>query len=256
VVRPGSISPSGRESEYAVHGRLEPDPSDLSAPSRPTILVVDRHLMIAESLAFCLNLEGFQVDLAVPSPDGDLEGILTVRWDVVILNIELETQDDIQHVVPLLSEHGPVVALIVRTNRLRQAWCIEAGAVALADKEQPVRSLIELVNRILDGEGTIASEEKAALLELGRRHSNEVLRRRAPFLDLTEREQVVLSHLLDGQPVRTIARLAGVTEATIRSHIRSIFQKLGVHSQLRAVSLARQVGWSAAGPGKDARTGG
>jgi two-component system, NarL family, nitrate/nitrite response regulator NarL len=249
MVRPGAGPPTERELKDVVR------PSDPSRPMGSKILVIDRHLMIAESLAFCLNLEGFKVDLAVPSPDGDLEGILPSGWDVVILNIDLETQDDIQHVVPLLAEHGPVVALIARTNRLRQAWCVEAGAVALADKEQPVRSLIELVNRILDGESTIRSAERDALLELGRRHSSEVRRRRAPFLDLTEREQVVLSHLLDGQPVRTIARLAGVTEATIRSHIRSIFRKLGVHSQLRAVSLARQVGWSATSPGKGVLNG-
>ena len=249
MVRPGALSPSEREVEDVV-GR-----SDGPSRNQPRILVIDRHLMIAESLAFCLNLEEFQVDLAVPSPEGDLEDIQPSRWDVVILHIELETQDDIQHVVPMLSERGPVVVLIARTNRLRQAWCIQAGAVGLADKEQPVRSLIELVHRVLNGENTLGPKEKDALLELGRRHSNEVHRRRAPFLDLTEREQVVLTHLLDGQPVRTIARLSGVTEATIRSHIRSIFRKLGVNSQLRAVSLARQVGWSATLPAKDAQTG-
>jgi two-component system, NarL family, nitrate/nitrite response regulator NarL len=211
--------------------------------------------MIAESLALCLNLEGFQVDVSVPSPEGDLEDILPTRWDVIMLNIELETQDEIAHFVPLLSEHGPVVALIARTNRLPQAWCVEAGAVALADKEQPVGNLIELVYRILEGESTLGSGEKETLLELGRRHSNEVHRRRAPFLDLTDREQVVLTHLLDGQAVRTIARLSGVTESTIRSQIRSIFRKLGVNSQLRAVSLARQVGWKADAPaGEDAPT--
>jgi two-component system, NarL family, nitrate/nitrite response regulator NarL len=244
----GAATPSKGEVEDVL---LPPRPS---RRGRPKILVIDRHLMIAESLAFCLDLEGFQVDLAVPSSDGDLEGIEPSTWDVVILNIDLETQDDIQHVVPRLSELGPVVALIARTSRLRQAWCIEAGAVALADKEQPVRSLIEIVQRILDGESALGSTEREALIELSRRHSNELRRRRAPFLDLTEREQVVLTHLLDGQPVRTIARSLGVTEATIRSHIRSIFRKLGVHSQLRAVSLARQVGWSATGRGKSVST--
>ena len=244
MVVPGAASTSKREIEDVVR------PSDASRPSQPKILVIDRHLIFAESLAFCLNLEGFQVDLAALSPDGHLEGIEPSRWDVVILNVELETRDDIQHVLLGLSEHAPVVALIARANRLHQAWCIEAGAVALADKEQSVRSLIELVHRILDGESTLGSTEKEAFLELSRRHSNDVRRRLAPFLDLTEREQVVLTHLLDGQPVRAIARSLGVAEATIRSHIRSIFQKLGVHSQLRAVSLARQVGWSATGPGE------
>jgi two-component system nitrate/nitrite response regulator NarL len=259
MASPGSITPSGREFDDIRHGTLEPsDPSDLSDTSprsRPKILVVNRHLMIAESLAFCLNLEGFQVDVAVPSPEGDFEGLLPSNWDVVILNIDLETQDDISRFVPMLSQGGPVVALTARTDRLPQAWCIEAGAVALADKEQPFGKLIDIVLRIIDGESILGPRERETLLELGRRHTNEVHRRRAPFLDLTDREQVVLTHLLDGQAVRTIARLSGVTESTIRSQIRSIFRKLGVNSQLRAVSLARQVGWSADRPGEDIRTG-
>ena len=252
----GATSSSGQEFDYAVQGRLDPsDPSDPSGRSRPTILVVDRHLLMAESLAFCLNLKGFQVDVAVPSPEGGLEGILPSTWDVVILNIELETQDDISRFVALLSSHGPVVALTARTDRLPQAWCVEAGAAALADKEQPFGNLIDIVHRIIGGESIMGSRERETLLELGRRHTNEVHRRRAPFLDLTDREQVVLTHLLDGQAVRTIARLSAVSESTIRSQIRSIFRKLGVNSQLRAVSLARQVGWTADRPGEDVRTG-
>jgi two-component system, NarL family, nitrate/nitrite response regulator NarL len=256
MASPRGMSASGREVDRVVQGRLELAlPPAVSVRRRPSILVVDRHLMIAESLAFCLNLEGFQVDLAVPTPEGHLEGILPLKWDVVILNIELETQDDISRFVPMLSKHGPVLALIARTDRLPQAWCIQAGAVALADKEQPVERLIDLVHRIVNGESLLESREKETLLELGRRHSNEVLRRRAPFLDLTDREQVVLTHLLDGQAVRTIARESGVTESTIRSQIRSIFRKLGVNSQLRAVSLARQVGWKADASGEDVPTG-
>jgi len=236
----------GRSVNAHTQQRLKP--SEPSVRSRPTILVVERHRMIAESLASCLNLEGFQVEVAIPSPEGGVEGILPSTWDAVILNIELETQDDISRFVPLLSSRGPVVALIASTDRLLQAWCIQAGAVALVDKEQPLGDLIDIVHRIIGGEHIIGSREREALLELGRRHTNEVHRRLAPFLDLTDREQVVLTHLLDGQAVRTIARLSAVSESTIRSQIRSIFRKLGVNSQLRAVSLARQVGWTADRP--------
>jgi two-component system nitrate/nitrite response regulator NarL len=257
MVRRGSVSPSERELEGVRRGGLAPsdlsetsDTSDPSGRSRPTILVVERHLMIAESLASCLNSEGFQVDLAVPSPEGGLEGIRPSTWDVVILNVELETKEDISRFVPLLSTYGPVVALIEKADRLSQAWCVEAGAVALADKKQPFGDLIEIVHRIIGGESIIGSRERDTLLELGRRHTNEVHRRRAPFRELTDREQVVLTHLLEGRGVRTIARLSAVSETTIRSQIRSIFRKLGVNSQLRAVTLARQVGWSADTPGE------
>jgi two-component system, NarL family, nitrate/nitrite response regulator NarL len=217
------------------------EPVDLH---RPKILVVESHLLIAESIASLLNLEGFQVDVAVPTAKGDFEEFFHSTWNVVILDIDFKNQDEVSRLVPLFSRAGPVVVLTAESDRLTRAWCLEAGAVALADKEASFRILIDIVARILGGESVISSGEREQLLEVSRRHAHEMQRRRAPFLELTTREAAVLTHLLDGQSVRAIARLSAVSESTVRSQIRSIFQKLGVNSQLRAVSLARQVGWS------------
>jgi DNA-binding NarL/FixJ family response regulator len=222
-----------------------PRAAELSGAARPKILIVERYLMIAESLAYSLDIEGFQVKISVPTTKLDLEEVLASKWHVVLLSIDLETRDDVSRFLPLLSDVGPVVVLTAGTDRLAQAWCIEAGAVALADKERPFGNLLEIVRRVIGGETLIGPSEKERLLELSRLHASEVHRRRAPFLALTAREQGVLSHLLEGQSVRTIARVSSVSESTVRSQIRSIFQKLGVNSQLRAVSLARQVGWTA-----------
>jgi two-component system nitrate/nitrite response regulator NarL len=213
--------------------------------SRPKILVVESHLLIAESIASLLNSEGFQVDVAVPTAEGDVGEFLNAHWNIVILDVDFTAQDEVSRVIPIFSRAGPVVALTEKTDRLAQAWCIEAGAVALADKGGPFKVLLEIVHRILSGESVIQPGEREQLLDVSRRHAHEMHRRRAPFLELSARESVVLTHLLDGQSVRAIARLSSVSESTVRSQIRSIFQKLGVNSQLRAVSLARQVGWSA-----------
>jgi DNA-binding NarL/FixJ family response regulator len=64
------------------------------------------------------------------------------------------------------------------------------------------------------------------------------------FTALTDREEVVLSELLEGHCAEEIAKAAFVSISTIRSQIKSILQKLGVNSQLAAVALARRAGWS------------
>jgi DNA-binding NarL/FixJ family response regulator len=66
----------------------------------------------------------------------------------------------------------------------------------------------------------------------------------APFRRLTPREEEVLAALVDGEPAVAIAGRATVSEATVRSHIRSVLTKLGVGSQLQAVAKARHAGWS------------
>ncbi|MEA2002273.1 MAG: helix-turn-helix transcriptional regulator, partial [Actinomycetota bacterium] len=57
-----------------------------------------------------------------------------------------------------------------------------------------------------------------------------------PDLDLlSRRERDVVTHLLQGHRVVSIAELLGVSEHTVRNHLKSIFRKLGVHSQAELV---------------------
>ena len=65
----------------------------------------------------------------------------------------------------------------------------------------------------------------------------------APFKTLTSREQAVLAGLAHGRRAEIIAAAAFLSEATVRSQIRSVLAKLGVNSQLEAVALAWTVGW-------------
>ena len=65
----------------------------------------------------------------------------------------------------------------------------------------------------------------------------------APFQTLTSREQAVLAGLAQGRRAEIIAAAAFLSEATVRSQIRSVLAKLGVNSQLEAVALAWTVGW-------------
>lgn len=74
-----------------------------------------------------------------------------------------------------------------------------------------------------------------------RRERLETLR--APFHQLTPREQDVLAGLVRGLSAPAIAEEAIVSATTVRSQIRAILLKLGVHSQLEAVSLARRARW-------------
>ena len=59
------------------------------------------------------------------------------------------------------------------------------------------------------------------------------------------RESEVLGHLMKGRAVREIAGLSVVSEATVRTQVKSILAKLEVSSQLAAVGLAHEIGWQA-----------
>jgi DNA-binding NarL/FixJ family response regulator len=65
--------------------------------------------------------------------------------------------------------------------------------------------------------------------------------RRTVPIPLTPRQQQVLGLLADGVPAKVIATRLGVTEATVRNHIRAILAALETHSQLEAIAKARRL---------------
>ena len=75
----------------------------------------------------------------------------------------------------------------------------------------------------------------------GGREADDVLRDR--FARLTHREREVLGALVDGHGVHDIAASDVVSEATVRTQVKSILAKLEVSSQLAAVGLAHRMGW-------------
>lgn len=59
---------------------------------------------------------------------------------------------------------------------------------------------------------------------------------------LTPRQHEVLELIADGLPAKAVSARLGVTETTVRTHIREILRELGAHSQLEAVANARRKG--------------
>ncbi len=72
---------------------------------------------------------------------------------------------------------------------------------------------------------------------------------KSPLAELTAKEEEVLRALMTGTPAPEVAKKLNVSVSTVRNHIRAIFGKLGVRSQLAAVAAAYRAGWSREGRG-------
>ena len=114
---------------------------------------------------------------------------------------------------------------------------LDAGAVGYLLKDTPPRELIETLRQIVLGEHMLTHGSAASLVrELQRRQSAVPPFRLPP---LTRREEDVLRLLATGRTNRQIANLLDLSGETIKSHLASIFRKLGVsdrtHAAIRAV---------------------
>ncbi|WP_122816514.1 response regulator [Nocardioides pantholopis] len=217
-------------------------------PSR--VAIIDDHDLFAESLDLALAMQGYEVHrLPVPESPGRAQDLLdavhSTAPGIVLLDLDLGPfGSGIDLVAPLVQREAAVLVVTAETDRATWGACLARGAARVLAKSSPLREISVAVRRLAQGLPVLAPEERQQLIEEWQRRERELHQLLARFRALTAREQEVLTQLALGRTVREIAHLSVVSEATVRTQVRSILAKLGVSSQLAAVGLAHQLGWS------------
>jgi two-component system nitrate/nitrite response regulator NarL len=101
--------------------------------------------------------------------------------------------------------------------------------------------LIESLREIMEGSTVVAPAMSGVLAKVVKGEDaadSEATR----FSDLTPRELEILCHLAEGQTNKVIGRELGITDGTVKLHVRSILKKLGVQSRVAAAVLAVEEG--------------
>ena len=213
------------------------------------VLIIEDHTLFAESLELALSLEGYDVRrLALPEIGGSLATLrstaLRSNARIVLLDLDLgRFGDGMNLIAPLAREGANVVVVTASTDHGRWGACVRQGARKVLSKGRPLQETLSTVRRLHQGLPVMTSDELERLLDAWRseRMVTEDMRRRLELL--TPREKQVLNALIEGHNVREIARIGVVSEATVRTQVKSILGKLEVSSQLAAVGLAHHVGW-------------
>jgi two-component system, NarL family, nitrate/nitrite response regulator NarL len=221
----------------------------VSTKSRSRVVIIEDHTLFAESLEVALSLEGYDVRrLPLPEEGGSLATLrsaaLRVNPRIVLLDLDLGRFGDGAALIAPLSRAGANVVVITSSvDRARWGGCVRSGARKVLSKSGPLQETLATVRRLHQGLPVMSSDELERLLDAWRneRMATDVMRRRLELL--TPRERQVLGALIEGHNVRDIARQSVVSEATVRTQVKSILGKLEVSSQLAAVGLAHQVGW-------------
>ena len=213
------------------------------------VLIIDDHLLFAESLELALSLEGYDVRRLEPPDEGGSMATLrslALRANprTVLLDLDLGRFGDGMRLISPLATTGINVVVVTSSNdRSRWGEAIRCGARTVLSKAQPLSSVLATVRRINAGLPVLTFEEREDLLRAWRQQRSELQSTLAKLSLLTARESQVLGQLMRGRTVHDIAVRSVVSEATVRTQVKSILSKLEVSSQLAAVGLAHQVGW-------------
>ena len=212
------------------------------------VLIVEDHTLLADGLAVSLRQEGIAAEVAIGSTgEAIIDAARAFRPDIVLLDLVLG--DEIGLSVPLIPDLRATGALVLMltgvTDPALLGACLEAGAVGLVSKSEGFDAVFDTLMRAARRQTTLHASERDRILGSLRDRRVEDRARLAPFERLTSRERVVLGALMNGASAEEIATTSFVSMATIRSQIRSILEKLGVHSQVAAVALAHRSRWEA-----------
>lgn len=211
-----------------------------------SILLVEDHRLLAQSLGMALRAEQMQVRIAdLASREQLLANAVADPPDIALVDLELggDIGDGTTLVKPLTGIGVRVVVVSAVEDWRRLAGALERGAVGYLSKSDPFDILLDSVLRLARGEQLMAPEQRQHLvneLRCAREHQRA---EREPFDRLTPREQQVLRELSEGRSVAGIAEEWVVSEATVRTQVRGVLMKLGVSSQLEAVARATKAGW-------------
>ena len=200
------------------------------------VLVVDDHPVVRAGLRALLAVDA-RVDVVGEAASGE-EALVVARArrpDAVLMDLQLGAGlDGVAATRALRADpDGPRVLILTTYDTDADiVRAVEAGAAGYLLKDTPPATLVAAVERAARGETVLAP--RAAEVLVGHM--------RDPHPALSDREGQVLARVAAGHSNREIARELLISEATVKTHLVHVFDKLGVDSRTAAVAVAREQG--------------
>jgi two-component system nitrate/nitrite response regulator NarL len=207
------------------------------------VLIIDDHELIADSLAIALRLEGYDasrlpLDPQRSTPTEILTAVIRERPDVVVLDLDLGPRlDGADLLVPLNAAGVAVLVVTACSHKADWGGCLRLGARGVLGKNTPLGDVVAAVRRLDQGLPALPLHERDGLLAAWQSQGRQVAAERERLSRLTPREREVLAELASGLRIHDIADADVVSEATVRTQVKSILGKLEVPTQIAAVGL-------------------
>lgn len=204
------------------------------------LVVVDDHALFRRGLVGLLNeMPGFQVVGQAGDGVQALALIDQVLPEVVLLDLNMPNMDGISALQALRSRHPnlKILMLTISQNDTDLLDAIRAGADGYLLKNTEPDDLRKAILGVAEGQGALSPEVTATILKVVNRFVAE-----PSGALLSDREVDVLVCLVDGLTTLQIAARLFISENTVKTHIRHIFEKLEVSNRAEAVGKAMQMG--------------
>lgn len=206
------------------------------------VLLIDDHALFRMGLGELLERRGIEVVAAEGDCARGINLVAALNPDVVLLDMRMPEMSGIEVLRALREAHArmPIVMLTTSRDESDVVQSLQGGANGYLLKDMEPDVLIQALGNIVGGQTVVAPELAGILARAIQGESapaaEGVVERE--LADLTPREHEILCLLADGQSNKVIARNLGITEGTVKLHVKSILRKLQVHSRVEAAVIA------------------
>ncbi len=202
------------------------------------ILLIDDHALFRIGLRELLERRGLEVVDAVGDCEVGIALVLETQPDVVLLDMRMPQMSGLE-VLQILRDKGqqmPVVILTTSRVETDVIASLQCGAQGYLLKDMEPDDLIRSLNDIVSGQTVVANELTMVLARAVR--GDKPAKSESAMDQLTPREQEILCLLAEGQSNKVIARNLGISDGTVKLHVKAILRKLDVHSRVEAAVIA------------------
>ena len=205
----------------------------MSSASLITILVADDHPVLREGvLAMLSNEADMKVVAQAANGREALEQFRRHRPDIVLMDIQMPVMSGIDAIAAILAQVPAARVIVLTTYRgdVSALRALRAGAVGYLLKSQLLNELVDTIRAVHAGMRSIPPEIAAELVA----HLGEDA--------LSEREIQVLRLVAQGNSNKQVASELGVSEDTIKAHMKNVCSKLSAKDRTHAVTIALRRG--------------
>jgi len=210
-------------------------------------LLIDDHTLFRVGLEGLLASRGIEIVASVASGWDAQRLVDELNPDIILLDMRMPGINglDVLAMLRAKNETLPIVMLTTSTDENDLLKSLRSGAQGYLLKDMEPDKLVLALRDIVAGKTVVAPDLAPILAKAVQGKSpDDNEKNDSPFSELTPRETEILGLLAEGQSNKAIARNLGISDGTVKLHVKAILRKLNVHSRVEAAVMAVQRGFS------------
>jgi len=207
------------------------------------VLIIDDHALFRVGLKGLLEQRNIEVVGAAAHGAEGIELAAQLKPDIILLDLRMPDMGGLE-VLPILREKHPSTPVVMLTTSNEEKDLIKSlrsGAQGYLLKDMEPDELVGALRDIEKGKNVVAQDLTDALARMVQGETS-IEDNDGPFSTLTPREHEILCLLAEGQSNKLIARNLGISDGTVKLHVKAILRKLGIHSRVEAAVIAVEQG--------------